>query len=496
MPSRTVLGLIALLLWPALAFAHLPERAPDRVLTGVLTGADHETYRELAFEPPPGTQRITVAFDYAGRESRTTVDLGLFGPAGFRGWSGGNKASFTVSATDATPSYLPGPIEAGVWRLILGVPNIRPTTEARYEARFWFDGAEAFTGFAAAPIAEGEQWWRGDLHVHSGHSDGACKSRSGARIACPLFRVLQAAAEADLDFVAVTDHNTVSHAHGLRELQPYFDDLLVIAGREITTFQGHANLFGPVAFVDFQLGGARAPDLDAILDQAEAAGGLVSVNHPALPSGEACMGCGWRAQSDGAHIAAVEVINGGTLALFQGQAENPLNGIAFWQARLDEGRRLTAIAGSDSHDADRPAGEAGAIGRPATVVRASALSQQSILAAIRAGRVFVDVAGDSGRTLDLVARADGRSARMGEGLVLPSGRQAELTAEVTGQPGDQIEVVASGAEPYLLPLSGGGAATFTVTGEGRRGWVRINLRDGEGRLILIGNPIYLDPRPA
>ncbi|OHB37856.1 MAG: phosphotransferase [Phenylobacterium sp. RIFCSPHIGHO2_01_FULL_70_10] len=494
MPSRAILGLIALLLWPALALAQIPDRAPDLLLTGVLTGADHETYRELPFEPPPGTQRITVAFDYSGRDARTTVDLGLFGPAGFRGWSGGNKASFTVAATDATPSYLPGPLETGVWRLVLGVPNIRPTTRARYEARLWFDGAEAFAGFADAPVADGERWWRGDLHVHSGHSDGACKSRSGAKIACPLFRVLQAAAEADLDFVAVTDHNTVSQAQGLRELQPYFDDLLVIAGREITTFQGHANLFGPVAFVDFRLGGEQTPDLDAMLGQAEAAGGLVSVNHPALPSGEACMGCGWRAETHWSRIAAVEVINGGALALFQGQAENPLDGVAFWQARLDEGHRLTAIAGSDSHDADRPPGEPGAVGRPATVVRAPALSQQDILAAVRAGRVFVDVAGDSGRTLDLAVRAAGNSARMGEDLALPAGLRAEFAAEATGRPGDQIEVLVSGAEPYRLPLSADGPTRFAVTGDGRRGWVRLNLRDSEGRLILIGNPVYLNWR--
>ena len=33
--------------------------------------------------------------------------------------------------------------------------------------------------------------------------------------------------------------------------------------------------------------------LGRILDQVEAAKGLFSINHPGLPSGEACMGCGW-----------------------------------------------------------------------------------------------------------------------------------------------------------------------------------------------------------
>ncbi len=38
---------------------------------------------------------------------------GFQGLDGFRGWSGGNKRTFTLSASDATPSYLPGPIRCG-----------------------------------------------------------------------------------------------------------------------------------------------------------------------------------------------------------------------------------------------------------------------------------------------------------------------------------------------------------------------------------------------
>ncbi len=57
-----------------------------------------------------------------------------------------------------------------------------------------------------------------------------------------------------LDFIAVTDHNTISQYDALRELQPYFDQLLFIPGREVTTFQGHANVFGITRFVDYRIG--------------------------------------------------------------------------------------------------------------------------------------------------------------------------------------------------------------------------------------------------
>jgi hypothetical protein len=39
--------------------------------------------------------------------------IGLGNARGFRGWSGGARTSFAISATDATPGYLPGPVHAG-----------------------------------------------------------------------------------------------------------------------------------------------------------------------------------------------------------------------------------------------------------------------------------------------------------------------------------------------------------------------------------------------
>ncbi|MEI6283087.1 MAG: hypothetical protein WCP82_10310 [Alphaproteobacteria bacterium] len=115
--SRSFVHLLAVfgLLWMGQPAHALPHRVPDQVLTGTLTGADHETYREVAFEVPAGTKRLTVDFAYTGREDKTTVDLGLRDPQRFRGWSGGNKSQFTVSASDSTPSYLSGPLPAGTW---------------------------------------------------------------------------------------------------------------------------------------------------------------------------------------------------------------------------------------------------------------------------------------------------------------------------------------------------------------------------------------------
>lgn len=362
--KQTLLGLVMAAALASAAQAQ-PARKPDVTLTGVLTSAAHQTYVEIPFEVPPGTERLTVDFAHGGKAQKAVIDLGLRDPERFRGWSGGNKSSFTLAQTDATPSYLAGPLTPGIWTLILGAPNIRKDSRAEYVARVWLDRAGAPPADVSPTAAgQGERWWRGDLHMHTAHSDGSCLSRMGARVPCPTFKTLEAAAARGLDFVAVTDHNTTSHFEALRELAPYFDDLLILAGREITTFHGHANVFGPTAFIDFQLGGPRAPSISHIQAQARKAGGLFSINHPGLPSGEFCMGCGWTApDTDYSAVQAIEVVNGGF-------AEGPLSGTAFWEARLNEGRRITAVGGSDNHDAGLDRAKAPAIGVPTTVVRA------------------------------------------------------------------------------------------------------------------------------
>ena len=83
-----------------------PAQANEVVLHGTVTGSQNNTYIEAPFEVPAGTQRVTLTFSYTEREQRTTLDIGLLDPKGLRCWSGGNKSTLTVSATDATPSCL------------------------------------------------------------------------------------------------------------------------------------------------------------------------------------------------------------------------------------------------------------------------------------------------------------------------------------------------------------------------------------------------------
>ncbi|CAN5241452.1 CehA/McbA family metallohydrolase [soil metagenome] len=498
-PRRKLFVVIAAwigLIFAAQAVAQTGVRAPDLVVVGTMTGADHETYREVPFKVPAGVARMTVEFDYTGKAERSVIDLGIRDPQRFRGWSGGNKKSFVIEEADATPSYLPGPLPPGVWKLVLGVPNIRKTSSADFTARIWFDRADApFRGFSTAPIKAGLAWYRGDLHMHTGHSDGACQSRLGKRVPCPVFRTLQAAASRGLDFIAVTDHNATSQNASLRELAPFFDDLLLIPGREITTFQGHANVFGVTGPLDFQLTSPRAPSLTRILDQVDAARGLFSVNHPGQPTGEACMGCGWTAKTDWSRVPAIEAINGATLSALG--PEGRASGIAFWEARLNTGYRITAIGGSDNHDASNTGDKATVVGRPATVVHASELSQAAILSAIRQGHVFVDVWGSPDRLLEVQASAGGQRAEMGDVLRVGAGASVVVDVHVAGLPkGARLSLAGDSPRPADLTdpgVTGEARRRFTITADGGAHWLRVDVRGSDGVLLLLGNPIYLRP---
>ena len=489
----TFIVILSLIAGGASSICLAQKSASDLDLHGTITHADHQTYVEVPFEVPKGVTRVTVSFSYTGRDQHTTIDLGMFDGERFRGWSGGNKSTFTVSATDATPSYLAGPIRPGRWKLILGVPNIREGVRSEYEAKIHLsragDRPEVST-FSDAPLRTDPAWYRGDLHMHDAHSDGSCLSQSGKKVPCPLYKTVETAAERGLDFIAITDHNTISQYSDMRELQPYFDHLLLIPGREITTFQGHANVFGPTDFIDFRLTSPHVPNFNRLLDEVQSMHGILSINHPGIPSGESCMGCGWTVpNTDFSRVTAIEVINGG-------DAGGPHSGIPLWQQQLNNGFRLTALGGSDNHDADLKAKTYSAIGHPTTVIYAANLSENAILDAIRAGHVFVDAQGSKDRAIEFTAKTATGAASMGDEIQSSAGQQVRFTLKMIALAGDHPEIILDGQPATLLDASAikqnEETRTFDYQSDGKRHWLRVNIRSQSGALLIVGNPIYLN----
>lgn len=494
-----LLSWVAALLCSPAAVAQIPARPADKELTGAISGTDHQSYKRIPFTLPEGVDRLVVAFDYDGREAKTVIDLGMEDPNGFRGASGGSKQSFTISETDATPSYLPGRLVPGEWALSLAIPNIRDGEQARWTARLWFlKGAEA-QSLPAPTEGRGPGWYRGDLHLHSAHSDGSCDSQSGTRVPCPLFRTLEAAAARGLDYVAVTEHNSVSHAHMLREAQPYFDKMLLITGREITTFQGHFNIFGISEPIDFRIAHGIDNSFNRIADRVHALGGIVSVNHPALPSGEICMGCGWTMPDvDYSKVDAVEIVTGAATGSAGGNVEGITSGLPFWLEKSQAGGRLlAAIGGSDNHDPDKH--DMGAVASPVTTVFARDLSQQALFDGIRSGRAFITI--DPAMKdvhLDFSLQS-GRKATSREKVLMggafsgKAGEALSLMADVKGPAGSVLEIMNGANRISSIPLT---TTAFRSTlplslGKGMH-IIRLQLRGADGSIIAYSNAVQAD----
>jgi hypothetical protein len=462
------------------------------VLHGDVTGSQNNTYVEVPFRLPEGVQRVTITFHYTGKDQHTALDLGLMDPAGLRCWSGGNKTVLTISLSDATPSCLPGPLPAGNWNILIGVPNIRKSVTSHYTAEVLLSRSGLVSQepeVLLVPLRKGPAWYRGDLHMHTAHSDGQCASQSGEKVPCPVFLTVEAAAHRGLDFIAITDHNTTSQYDAMRELQPYFDRVLLIPGREITTFEGHLNLLGTTSYLDFRVGNQRVPDVNTLLRDAQELGALVSINHPEAPTGELCMGCGWtpKAAVNMGMISAVEAVNGGSEL-------DGTYGIPFWDRELNAGHRLTGIGGSDNHNAlsdpDRPS----AVGNPTTVVFAANLSTPAILDGIRAGHVFVDATASRDRMLRMTAQMDHTTAQMGDSLQVGPRTSVNFEVQQTGAIGGRISLVEDGRVLDIPPSSNAetGILRTQWTSDGNRHWFRAQVNGPDGKLWLIGNPVYIN----
>lgn len=397
-----------------------------------LTVQADDRYVRVPFEIGRGDESVEVALEGSRGVEGLTVDLGCEGPAGWRGWSGGARDWFVIGPADATPGYLPGPLEAGTWHVVVGVHTVpaegaaismRVSSPARREADHGpapepetrrLRGSER-----GLPAPDGLTWFAGDMHAHSLHSDGALS----------IAELANEAVLSGLDFLCVTDHNTVSHHAHLAEVGARHG-ITLLPGQEVTTHRGHANAYGRIGFVDF-----RRP-AEEWVEAVASRGGFLSVNHPV--SGD----CSWlHPLPDGPD--GVELYHG---SWYREPASTAA--LAWFTAR---GREAVLVGGGDFHDRDTPLRP----GMPTTWIAAEDDSEEALLEGLRLGRTTITAGATLGNDLGrpdllgtpaLIRDELGITAHSAVGLVLVSGsgrrRVVEHTPERVGVPG--------GDGPYRL----------------------------------------------
>jgi hypothetical protein len=169
---------------------------------------------------------------------------------------------------------------------------------------------------------------------------------------------------------------------------------------------------------------------------------------------------------------AVEIWNG-TWAWFNQES------LMLFYRWLNLGYRLTATSGTDLHGPP-PAGVRGAV----NVVYAEDLTEDAIVAAVKAGRSYIS----AGPVLLLnVETASGMRGMIGD--TVPAERATVTIRWEGAHPGDFVRLVLDGRAYHDKQVNAAGQIARPLPA-GQHRWCTAELRDADGGLWAVTNPIY------
>ncbi|MBL8913070.1 MAG: PHP domain-containing protein [Archangium sp.] len=452
---------------------------------------DASEFFTVPFTVAPGTVELEIRHD--DLSSSNILDWGLFAAdGGFVGWGGGNSEPALVGPLASSRSYSLATLTPGTWNVLVGKALVtqkpakyRLEIESRTTPTL---SAQQRTAWMPVTLAVSSRFYAGDLHVHSTQSGDARAT---------LDEIAALAAKRGLDFVALSEHNTLTTLDFLNDAQSRSPTVLLVPSVEFTTYAGHLNAFGATQLPDFWFGVSNRTLADAVADFA-AQGAVPTVNHPTLDLGTFCIGCAWEHGAvDG--LAAVEVGVGGwdeTGSLFDESA------LAFWEAQASRGIHLTAVGGSDDHRAGVGRNQTQSeLGSPTTMIFAHELSVAGLTRGLLDGRTVVKLRGPDDPMIEVVLpnMAHDRDTYLGE--------QVELSARVTGGVGHTLVWIENGvvARTDQIDVSPFSADFVLKAPSGNTARVRAEVRvDQQPRTVTSfvwvgtsrGLPPVVSPKPS
>lgn len=443
--------------------------------TGELTARDCKRHIAHAVDVPANQRQLEIKLQFTPAQVHgmsNMLTLTLFDANSFRGAGhrGGNIHEVRITTTSATPGYLAGPLPAGQWNVQIDTHMIMPGAPCHYTLEVTSSAEEAANtslpswqaGQRVTP-QRGPGWYRGDLHSHTDHSDG---HRT-------ISELVQTARQYGLDFLFLTDHNTTSPLNEMFALSSA--DLLTLGGMELTTFWGHAVCLGSHEWIDWRIRPGSG-EMARIATETYAKDQIFIIAHPMAIGDPACTGCIWRYNEMMPGTSNfVEIWNG----TWSSESNNE-TALSLWYDWLNQGRRIIATAGTDTHSTPDYAAKPGF-----DVVYATNLSQAAIFDALRAGHLYLS----AGPQLTLTAQTqDKQSWMMGDTI-----RQAAtLTSTWAACPaGAKLRVIADGRLLIEQATGDQGAYQWDTT-PAQAHWYVVEIRSAGGEILAITNPIFLE----
>ncbi len=274
-------------------------------ITQAFTKADEERYVKIPLSFSKECWQVEL---HMTAPDNCVIDLGLEEQSGkLIGWSGSEHKSIRISELVATPAYLKCSPKQASWNLILGLYKLNEDTKIEITVVEYLDK---------------RRWLVGESHSHSVHSDGNLT----------VSEVKAVAKSAGLDYLFMTDHNTVS---AWPEVDLYSDEALtMLKGMELTWYGGHSNVYGLDEPLNHYI--KDKEDVKRVFEGVKAKGGFISINHPFLPT------VGWTYGLDDLPFDMIEIWNGPWHEANQKALE-------YWHQLLVSGRKILMTGGSDTH---------------------------------------------------------------------------------------------------------------------------------------------------
>jgi len=293
-------------------------------------------------------------------------------------------------------------------------------------------------------------WYKGNTHTHTTLSDGAQEPAA----------VVNWYDSHGYDFLAITDHNSVTPVDGLST-----SSFLVISGSELSVARNHVTALG----IASQLSTATlrsAITFQQQIDLASNNGAIPIINHPYW-SYIIATNNSLNLITSTTGAQHIEIANMGVFAA---------SDEAVWDAVLSTGRQMFGIASDDSHNVTKNSGKGW------IMVKAASLTESNILATIRKGDFYSST-----------------------GIVLNDYvvNKAAKTITVNSQNGGTIEFI--GKNGVILETANAKQATYQVKGnemyvraritnsQGQKGWTQpvfiSYFSSPTGGVVMSGNSI-------
>lgn len=336
------------------------------------------------------------------------------------------------------------------------------------------------TGYSFSKIFNPDPgWYAGDFHLHSDASaDG---ENSPAELA-------DLAREEGLDFLVLTDHNTID---GFAKIEENLD-FLFIPGIEVTLTKGHFNVFGMGEWrpwmeeIRFSERATPLPDkyggVSELMGLISQEGYVNSINHPLLHPWD------WLYErTDLGYVHCIELWN--DLYWPDNAIANPKT-VDLWTGWLNDGNRIVAVGGSDYHYLPKPEeglpGER--LGQPTTYVYAVELSVNGILDGVREGRAVVS----RGPQITFQATIGSDTFMIGENIESKGGK-VEFTAKIDNlREIAHAHLIRNGQVVASKKLNEAESRVrFQIEVDGSfSSWYRLDVLDEEDSALAITNPIF------